>query len=148
MIETSSVHREFVLKWRFGLRTAMLVHRVASRYASSIELTFGRQRVDAKDLISLACFGPVGPKLADGTPNSGPYLGEVLGVSVSGSDADAAVAAMTDLFTAGADAPRCLQADCRSTPILIGLDARALEYSCSKLHMWAVERATGRVLLT
>lgn len=147
MIEIPAVRREFVLKWRFGLRTAMLVHRVASRYASSVELNCGRQRVDAKDLISLACFGPVGPKLADGTPNNGPYLGEVLGVSASGPDADAAVAALTDLFTAGGDAPRCLHADCRSTPVLIGLDAHALEYSCSKLHMWAVERATGRVLL-
>ncbi|MBI3563603.1 MAG: HPr family phosphocarrier protein [Elusimicrobia bacterium] len=129
MIEPLVLNREFDLKWRFGLRTAMLVHRVAAAYSSSIELACRRLRADAKDLVSLACFG------AD--------QDATLSVSASGPDAEAALAALSDLFTAGERTVRCLHPDCACAPILVDATPRALEYSCAKLHLWTVERSTG-----
>ncbi len=134
MIESPAVRREFTLKWRFGLRTAMLVHRVAAHYESSVELTSGRDRASAKDLASLACF----------TPDQG----QRLSLSAAGPDAAAALAVFSDLFTAGDAVARCAHDGCRSTPILTGFNDRSLEYSCAKLHLWSVERATGTVQLS
>ena len=138
MIEPLVLTREFALKWNLGLRTAMLINRVAARYSSSIELRWRRDRADAKDLVSLVCLGAA----------AGPALGDTVALSASGADADAALVALADLFTSGSEVPRCAHPGCAATPILTDLNARALEYSCSQLHFWTVDRASGRVVLS
>lgn len=138
MIEPLVVTREFPLKWSLGLRTAMLINRVAARYSSSIELRWKRDRADAKDLVSLVCLGA----------SAGPALGDVVSLSASGVDADAALVALADLFSSGERVSRCAHPGCAAAPILTDLTPRALEYSCSQLHFWTVDRSTGRSILS
>lgn len=141
------LRREFTLKWRFGLRTAMLVHTAASRHGSSVELSWNGQRADAKDLIALVCMGASRPGLIDSSA-MGPNHGDVITVSANGEDAEATLADLADLFVFGDSVTRCLHPECPSTPILSGFDARRAEYSCGKLHLWIVERETGKVVVS
>jgi len=138
MIEPLVLTREFALKWRFGLRSALLVHRVAVRYSASIELSWNRERADAKNLISLACLRAAAV----------PDLGQRLAVSASGADAEAALVALAELFESGEPAPACAHPGCAAAPLLTDLTPRALEYSCANLHLWTVERRTGRVVVS
>lgn len=138
MIEPTILSREFVLKWRFGLRTAMLVHRTAARYSASIELRWNRERADAKNLISLACLRAAAV----------PDLSQRLTISASGVDAEAALTALAGLFGFGEPAARCVHPECAAAPILSDLDERRAEYSCAQLHLWTVERAGGKVVVS
>ena len=128
---------EFVLKWRFGLRSAVLVHARAASRASSVELSLNGRRADAKNLIAM-----VGLSTARG---GAPQPGDRLTVSVSGPDAEAALASLAEVFTFGARVEACPHAGCPSLPSLSALTAHSAEYACAELHLWTVERESGKV---
>ncbi len=137
MIEPLVRSAAFVLKWRFGLRSAVLIHRRAATFASSVELSWNGRRADAKNLIDLVCLCSA--------PVLGPLPGDRLDFSASGPDAEDALAALADLFAFGARVDRCPRPGCPCVPSLSDLDAARAEYACARLHLWTVDRRTGKV---
>ena len=134
---------DFELKWRIGVRTDILIADTARRFSSKITLTRGGLTANAKCIVSVMLIGEARPKLPDGSHNFGPDAGERLRLTVEGPDMPAAFAAMADLFTCGERVVQCRNSDCISSTILIDFSSCAIYYSCSKYHMWAVDRKTG-----
>ena len=80
--------REFVFPLELGLhlRPAVLLAKLAQRYACQVTLALGQAAADAKSMIELASLG-VNHR-------------DVLRVTTAGADADAAMAAIAALFAA------------------------------------------------
>lgn len=137
---------DFELKWRVGARTNLLIFKTAERFASSITLTGGGQTVNAKNILEMMLLGENRPKLPDGSSNFGPDAGTRFRLTVEGPDADAAFAALSDLFTCGERVVQCRNSDCISSAILVDLSPTGIMYSCSNAHLWIVDRGTGHAL--
>lgn len=140
------LEESFVLKWRFGVRAAMLVAEEARRFQSKIALEHDGRRYDAKDNMSMMMVGTRRPKLPDGSYNFGPDAGARMRVFVSGPDARAAMTELRELFTCGETVIQCRNTDCISSAILIGYSRTGIIYSCSNNHIWFVHRETGKVV--
>ena len=138
---------EFVLKWRLGVRTGMLIFTTAQRFQSKIEFLQDGLRIDAKSPIGFMMIGMSRPKLPDGSWNFGPDAGASVRLAVSGDDAATAMAEFTDLFTCGETVVQCRNTDCISSAILIDYNLKAIIYSCSNCHIWFVERDSGQTQL-
>lgn len=138
---------EFVLKWRVGMRSALLISNTALRFQSSIEVLDDSMgvRLDAKQVMMLGIWGGGRPKLHDGSYNHGPDAGERVHLFISGPDARQALAAMRELFTCGETVVSCPHLECFSSAILTDFDADLIWYSCSKLHYWSAPRLRDTV---
>jgi phosphotransferase system HPr (HPr) family protein len=128
---------EFALKWRFGLRSAVLIHARAASRDASVELSLNGRAADAKNLISMV--GLAAGRAGVTRP------GDRVRVRASGPDAEAALASLAEVFGFGARVEACPHAGCPSLPSLSALTAHSAEYACAELHLWTVERATGKV---
>src|ERR1019366_6562864 len=49
----SPIEKEFETKWRIGARTAALIVRLTSRFASEISLSVGEDTVNAKSMVDV-----------------------------------------------------------------------------------------------
>ena len=136
---------DFELNWRIGARTAALIFITAQRFSSTISLTSGGITVDAKNSLGMLLLGPHRPKLPDGSYNFGPDAGTRFTLAVEGPDANVAFAEMAELFTCGERLVQCRNTDCISNAILTSYDKSSIHYSCSKFHMWSVDRVSGAV---
>jgi phosphotransferase system HPr-like phosphotransfer protein len=135
----TSLEAEFVLKWRFGLRTAMLIVERARRFRSNILLCYDGFIADAKDHLAMAILGDKRPSLPDGSYDFGPDAGARMRLTVAGDDAAQAMDEFTVLFTAGETVLKCPRPGCPSTPIMIDYSRGGAMYACSnraELHMW------------
>jgi phosphotransferase system HPr-like phosphotransfer protein len=147
MATPTVLEAEFVLKWRLGARSGMLISSTAQRFQSKVELLQDGLRLDAKKPICVMLIGQVRPKLPDGSWNFGPDAGELVRLAVTGADAVEAMAELTDLFTCGEKVVQCRNTDCISSAILLDYDDQRIIYSCSNCHIWIVDRDSGRVQL-
>jgi phosphotransferase system HPr (HPr) family protein len=128
---------EFELKWRVGAGTAGTISRIASGFKSKIETEFAGNRIDAKEVMQWLLLGTT----PAGRPtDSGLQAGDRITIIAEGPDAEAAMRALTELFTVGERLDRCPHAGCPSTPTLHFYSAKKISYGCSKGHDWEVAR--------
>ena len=142
------IESEFELKWRLGVRSAMLISEVARRFASSIVFLQDGLRLNAKSCMHIVLLGTHRPKLPDGSYNFGPDAGARLKMVISGPDAVQATKAFEELFAVGERTVQCRNTDCISSAILIGYGEKRIFYSCSNVHCWSVLRDSGLVELS
>lgn len=147
MATPTVLEAEFVLKWRLGARTGILIHTTAQRFKSKIEALHDDLRLDLKTPLGMLMMGMSRPKLPDGSYNFGPDAGARVRIAVSGDDAAEAMAEMTDLFTCGERVVQCRNTDCISSAILLDYNRKAIAYSCSNCHVWFVDRDSGQAQL-
>ena len=155
----SQLVKEFELKWRIGLRTAtFIVRKITKRFASKIQVSCGEQIGDGKDVFDWLALGwdPEHERIVvvDGRAiaNAGPEAGTRIKVAINGPDADAAMDALTELFSIGVRVSRCIKRGCPSPPILIWYTRHenrfVIHYGCSAWHHWQVEEPVSREVLS
>lgn len=149
---TQTLTREFELKWRFGARTAALIAKVASAFVSSILISRDEEVADAKKIMELMMLSSDSSKVAvilNENPNfdfSTQDIADIgcgcrVKVSADGTDATAAINALTELFTCGSRVERCVEPGCSSRPALGGYTKDYISYGCKKGHDWDVPRS-------
>ncbi len=67
--------------------------------------------------------------------------GSGIRVTARGADADAAMDALSELFSCGARIDLCIEPGCPSSPILTGYTPDIIHYACSNGHAWTVSRS-------
>lgn len=145
MATPTVLEAEFVLKWRLGARSMVLIQETAKRFQSKVEVLRDGRRFDVKAPLGMIMMGESRAKLPDGSYNFGPDAGAPLRFAVSGPDAAEAMAELTELFTCGETVTQCRNTDCISSPILLQYTDDTIVYSCSNCHVWFVDRASGQV---
>src|SRR5262245_33697328 len=117
------VEAEFELKWRMGVRGALLVNQIASRFESSIKVKNAELWLNTKEIMEILMLGEWRPKLPDGSYNFGPDAGAKIQMRIEGPDALRAAQAMEELFGVGERTVQCRNSDCISSAILIAYDS-------------------------
>jgi phosphotransferase system HPr-like phosphotransfer protein len=146
----SQLVKEFELKWRIGIRTAVfIVHKITEKFASKIQVSCGKRTGDGKEMFDWLGLGydPEHEKIfvVDGRAiaNAGPEAGTRIKVAINGPDAAAAMDALTELFSIGVRVSRCMKRGCPSPPILLGYTRHenrfVIHYGCSAWHCWEVQ---------
>ncbi len=156
----SPIEKEFETKWRIGIRTAELIVRLTSRFASEISLSVGEDTVNAKNIRGVVMLQSEAGRKAmrdafEMTPSQqrfrpaaltplwspGLKAGSRIRVTARGPDAAAAMDAVSELFSCGARIDLCIEPGCPSSPILTGYTPDIIHYACSQMHAWTVSRS-------
>ena len=99
------VERDFELKWRLSIRASGVIHKTAKRFGSSIEITHGDERADARSMMSMLALGEekvVGEGfVASDTSSSrnGLKAGSHITITARGADAADALVAIVDVLS-------------------------------------------------
>ncbi len=149
--KTPPIEKEFETKWRIGIRTAELIVRLTSRFRSEISLSVDEETVNAKSLrgVMMLKVEADSKTLRDATIDEtvelmwspGLKAGSGIRVTARGADADAAMDALSELFSCGARIDLCIEPGCPSSPILTGYTPDIIHYACSNGHAWTVSRS-------
>jgi phosphotransferase system HPr (HPr) family protein len=154
----SPIEKEFETKWRIGARTAALIVRLTSRFASEISLSDGENTVNAKSIMGVMVLGVMmlqskadsekmlqelsrGALSREVSLDAGLKAGSRIRVTARGPDAAAAVDALSEFFSCGARIDLCIELGCPSSPILTGYTPDIIHYACSNGHAWTVSRS-------
>ena len=136
----SPIEKEFETKWRIGARTAALIVRLTSRFASEISLSDGEDAVNAKSIMGVMMLQSEADS-ENTLRDAGLKAGSRIRVTARGPDAAAAMDALSELFSCGARIDLCIEPGCPSPPILTGYTPDIIHYACSNGHAWTVSRS-------
>jgi phosphotransferase system HPr (HPr) family protein len=147
--KTPPIEKEFETKWRIGAITACIIVRLASRFRSEIWLSHGKETVNAKSIMGVLMLGEMvlqseadrGDTSYAALRDAGLKAGSRIRVTARGTDAAAAMDALSELFSSGARIDLCIEPGCPSPPILTGYGPDIIHYACSKGHAWTVSRS-------
>ena len=99
------LERDFELKWRLSARAAAVICQTALGFNSSIEITHGDERADAKSIMSLYVLGgekEIRPALDAGDASfswNGLKTGSNIRIIALGADAADALAAIVEVLS-------------------------------------------------
>ena len=146
--ELSQLVKEFELKWRIGVRTAMFIVRyITSKFASRIQVSCGEQVGDGKEMFGWLMLGhdPAQERLVvvDGRaiPNAGPKAGTRIRVAIRGPDEVAVMNSLTELFSIGVRVSRCVSLVAPHPPHCSATNGRTIT---SSLITAVLRGTTGR----
>ena len=114
----------FTLKWRIGLRTAVLMVVAVARLDAAVRIEGNGRVGNAKSLLDLGLLRAT--------------AGTKLNVVVDGPEATVAMGRLRELLTRGIRLGRCPHQGCESAPALLGYTRRSVRYGCAKRHEWEV----------